>query len=353
MTDRSESGPGDDLYAALGIPAGATADEITRAYRRLAREHHPDSNPEADSDAFAGLTDAYDVLHDPERRRAYDDTRRHRARAARAAAGMRIPVRHVGPREHDDECGPPPAAPAEIELALSFEQAALGTTVVMPLRAQATCPDCGGTGTERRTADPCSACAGGGSTTRSSAGITIRHRCPVCDGTGKRPPATCDRCHGDGRATVTREVTVRVPPGVTAGTRLRVRVPDVPGLEAVAVVSVAPHPYFDRRGDDLTVRLPVTLAEAALGAVVTVPTLAGAVAIRIPPGTPPGRRMRVRGHGIPRTGRSGDLLVTVDVVVPGKLDDAQRRALEAFAAATPSPRAHFEAPPPPSAEAAG
>jgi DnaJ-class molecular chaperone len=132
--------------------------------------------------------------------------------------------------------------------------------------------------------------------------------------------------------------------GVEDGTRLRVPLPGGDGRPLFALVRTAPHPYFGRRGHDLTLRLPITLAEAALGSVVTVPTLAGAVAIRIPPGSTHGRVLRVRGHGISRGTEAGDLLVTVAIVVPASVNDAQRAALEAFAAATESPRRHLEGP---------
>lgn len=336
MSNRRD--PDDDLYSTLGVPAGATGDEITRAYRRLAREHHPDANPDAEADRFAGLTDAYDILRDPDRRRAYDDTRTTRARAARAASGMRIPVHHVGATPAE------PAATSEVEIALTFEQAALGTTVVVPIRTRQHCPDCAGSG--RGPAMACPSCRGQGATVRQSGGITIRTSCDRCHGTGAQSAPRCSRCAGSGVADIQHDVTVRVPAGVEAGARLRLRIPDASTLEVTAAITVAPHPYFARRGDDLLLPLPVTLAEAALGTVVSIPTLTGAVAIRIPAGTPHGRVLRVRAHGIAAPGRRpGDLLATVELVVPAKLTDAQRAALEAFAAATTqSPRAHFALP---------
>lgn len=335
MTDTPD--PSDDLYLTLGVPAGATGDEITRAYRRLAREHHPDANPDAEADRFAGLTDAYDILRDPDRRRAYDDTRTTRARAARAASGMRIPVHHVG-------ATPAGATRSEVEVALTFEQAALGTTVVVPIRTRQPCPDCGGSG--RGPAMACPSCRGQGATVRQSGGITIRTSCDRCRGTGAQPAPACVRCAGSGVADIQHDVTVRIPAGVDAGARLRLRIPDASTFEVTAAITVAPHPYFARRGDDLLLLLPVTLAEAALGTVVSIPTLAGAVAIRIPAGTPHGRVLRVRARGIAPAGRPpGDLLATVEIVVPAELSDAQRAALEAFAAATTeSPRAHFVLP---------
>lgn len=344
MTDHRHPEP-DDLYDALGVPAGASNEQITTAYRRLAREHHPDANPGADTDAFAGITDAYDVLRDPGRRRAYDDTRRARAQAASDATGVRIPIRrHI---VQPDGSAPRPSGAArarpearEIELSLSFEQAALGTIATAPIRASVTCPDCAGAGSNTV---PCPSCAGTGLVARLSGGITVRSECPACGGRGNAPAATCVRCHGTGRAEVDRDVTVRVPPGIEAGQRLHVSAPGLP-LELVAVARVATHPYFERAVNDLIVRLPITLAEAALGAVATLPTLDDAVAIRIPPGTRHGRTLRVRGRGIRDGSRDGDLLARVEIDVPTELSDAQRAALEAFAAATTSPRSHLQRP---------
>jgi molecular chaperone DnaJ len=345
---RHAAGEGDDLYATLGVPKNASDEEITTAYRRLARQHHPDANPEAGADAFAGLTDAYDVLRDPQRRRTYDDTRRARTRAADAATGVRIPVHHATPGRARRRTGGPDAAhePApsdEIELALTFDQAALGTTAVVHVGAELPCSSCGGSGASVSGPPACPVCHGTGATARTSGGITIRAQCPRCQG-AKWFPAACSRCGGIGTESADRGITVRVPPGVEDGTRLRVPLPGGDGRPLFALVRTAPHPYFGRRGHDLTLRLPITLAEAALGSVVTVPTLAGAVAIRIPPGSTHGRVLRVRGHGISRGTEAGDLLVTVAIVVPASVNDAQRAALEAFAAATESPRTHLEGP---------
>ena len=345
--DRQEGIAGfDDLYSMLGVPRDATAEDITRAYRRLAREHHPDANPSGDSQRFAGITDAYDVLRDSGRRGTYDRTRRARAGAAHAASAVRIPVRH-GPVREEARGRTPGTRPAAepgtlsaIELALTFEQAALGTSALVPVAVETPCGACSGTGASQST---CPSCEGAGSNSRSSGGVAIRYVCSDCDGSGQRR-RRCEACEGRGLQATEREVKVRVPPGVEDGTRLRFSVPGGGSAEMVAVVRTAAHAYFGRRGRDLTLRLPVTVAEAALGGVVTVPTLQGAVAMRLPPGTPHGRTFRLRGRGIPAPGKPGDLLVTVEIVVPAELNQEQRAALEAFAAATEPPRRHFELP---------
>lgn len=328
--DHGHSDGSDDLYDTLGVGREATDDEIATAYRRLAREHHPDANPEAEPGRFSGITDAYDVLSDPGRRQAYDRTKGSRARAARRARETSIPV------HHRSRPAPDRAGADQIDLDLSFEQAALSTTVPVVLATDAACASCGATGA---TTESCMSCDGAGATTRDSGSITIRHVCKDCEGAGERP-VRCVACDGTGHRLGERPVNVRVPAGVEDGAHLRVPISSDRAL--TAVVRVRPHEYFGRRGRDLTLDLPVTIAEAALGAVVTIPTLSGAVAIRIPPATPSGRVLRVRGRGIPFVDGPGDLLVSVKVVTPEDLNDDQRQALEAFAAATPSPRAHFE-----------
>lgn len=337
---------GDSLYDTLGVDTDASEAEITRAYRRLAREHHPDTSEGRGGEAFSELTDAYDVLRDPERRRAYDDARHGRARAASAAAsGVRIPIRHgtaATPPRAGRPREPSRAAPArEVELRLSFDQAALGTTAVLSVEADRPCDACGGSGVSGPRDAVCAACQGTGASARRSGGIAIRTECAACGGSGREPPQPCVVCAGSRIQRRSSDVSVRVPPGVDSGARLRIPVPG--GGEIVGVVRVAAHPYFTRDGPNLHLRLPITLAEAALGAVVTVPTLDSAVAIRIPAGTPHGRTLRVRGRGVPLGDGQGDLLVTVEVAIPSELNEAQRGALEAFAEATESPRRHLEA----------
>jgi molecular chaperone DnaJ len=343
-SDRDASG---NLYDTLGLGADATDAEITRAYRRLAREHHPDSNPDSTAGAFSELADAYDVLRDPARRRAYDNARRGRARAStQAAAGIRIPVHHATapgtPRT------PPPAGrdaatptPDDVEVNVTFDQAALGTTAVLTIDTEHPCRACNGTGVAPTHDATCGNCGGSGSTTRRSGGINIRTQCPTCRGTGRTRPDPCTACDGARTQRKTSDVTVRVPAGVDTGVKLPIPLPD--GSQILGVVRASPHPYFQRNGIDLNVRVPVTIAEAALGGVITVPTLDSAIAIQLPPGTPHRRTLRVKGRGVHQADRRGDLLVTIDIVIPPELNDAQRTALEAFAAATQSPRQHLEA----------
>lgn len=304
---------GDDLYELLGVKPTATTADIADGYARLEAGAGPDT------------VDAFEILRDQARRANYDGTRRARTDAATAAETSH---HHA------------PGGQGDVELELSFDQAALGTTATVHVDTPTVCSACAGGGAVPGAA--CGDCDGAGFHTRTSGGINIRAECRTCAGAGHGAPTPCASCAGRGSVLATHAVAIRVPAGVTDGARLRFGVPDGSGqMPRHTIVRVAPHPYFRRDGNDLKIQVPITIAEAALGATVTVPTLTGAVAIRIPPATPTGRTFRVRGRGVPATSGTGDLLATVDIVMPTDLSDEQRRALEAFAAATPSPRHHF------------
>ena len=323
-----------DYYDVLGVPDTASTDDIIRAYRRLAREHHPDRNPAGGSKRFEQIADAYDVIGDADRRRRYDAQRRGGPRG-----GFAIPV-HQGPAGNAPGpagSGTGPGPP--LLLRVSFKEAVLGTITAVELAEDRPCGNCTGTGLVQPDPGGCPDCDGSGSVTRQSGQIPVRHICNRCGGRGRLAPRACTTCGATGTVPGTRSVKVRVPPGVTDGSKLRIRRKNG---SVEAVVRVDPDPRFGRQGDDLTVRVPVTPAEAALGATIEVPTVDGPpVSVRLPPGTQPGRRLRVAGRGIRRTDSAGDLLVTVDVAVPANLTDAERAAYEALAAVSKNPRATF------------
>ena len=372
-----------DYYAVLGVEPGASEKELSRAYKKLAKQHHPDANagnPDAE-ERFKEVNAAYDVLGDAEKRKEYDEVRRMVASGVGPGGfapgggdygGQSFQFDFEGAGGLGDLFGnlfggrsnrgrrsanaPQRGMDLETELHLSFEDAVHGVTSTVRFRADAVCHTCHGSGAAPGTfPETCPQCHGTGSIAVDQGPFSFSQVCPTCGGRGQVIPDPCPTCHGRGVESRDREVKVRVPAGVADGQRIRVKGRGAAGSnggppgDLYVVVSVSSHPLFGRNGKDLTIRLPVTFAEAALGADVKVPTLDGQVTMRIPPGTPAGKVMRVRGQGVPadaaKNGKTGgDLLVTLDVVVPAQLDERQREAVEALAAATETdPRADLYA----------
>jgi len=368
-----------DFYKVLGVAKDAPADEIKKAYRKLARESHPDSHPgdKAAEDRFKSIAEAYDVVGDKEKRAQYDEMRS-------AFAGGFGPFTTTGsgtggrPFDINDIFGgqrggaggegggglgdlfgtmfggggggrttrtqPRRGADIETEATIGFGESIEGVTVSLRLTSDAPCPDCSGTGARSGTVPRvCPECEGVGMRAASVGGaFTMNETCPGCGGRGLVVDDPCPTCHGSGRGLSKRTISARIPAGVKDGQRIRLRGKGASGErggppgDLYVSVKVAPHPLFGRRGDNLTLTVPVSFDEAALGADIKVPTLGGpAVTVKIPPGTPNGRTFRVRGKGAARKdGHRGDLLVTVEVQVPAVLDDAARSAVEAFRDAT-------------------
>ncbi|RKS80493.1 molecular chaperone DnaJ [Motilibacter peucedani] len=361
-----------DYYKALGVAKDAPADEVKKAYRKLARQFHPDAN-KGDAGAeerFKEISEAYDVLSDPTRRKEYDEARslfgsggagRFRApggagpgpgfdlgdifaQAGGGSGGLGDVLgglfggggrRGAGPRRGSD---------VESEVRISFVESVEGLTVPLRMTSEKPCPACRGTG-GRDGALPhtCPTCGGSGQTSvGGGSGFAFAEPCRTCKGRGLVVDDPCPVCSGSGHAAASEVINVRLPAGVKDGARVRLKGRGTPGErggpagDLLVLVHVTPHPVFGRDGDNLTLTLPVTFAEAALGADIRVPTLAGStVTLKVPAGTANGRTFRVRGRGAPRKdGTKGDLLVTVSVAVPAKLSDDARAALEAFAAAT-------------------
>ena len=354
-----------DYYSALGVPKDASAADIKKAYRKLARDLHPDTNP-AGEERFKEVSEAYDVLSDDTKRREYDEARSLFgsggprgypgggvpgfdlgdlfARAGGQAGGLgdvfgglfgggRAPGR--GPRRGSD---------VEAEVTLSFADAVRGATVPLGLTTTGPCSTCGGSGAAPGTTPhTCGTCAGAGVTSRSQGGFAFSEPCRTCRGSGRVVDTPCPGCRGEGRAVSGRTLNVRIPAGVTEGQRVRLAgrggagERGGPSGDLLVTVHVSPHALFGRKDAHVTATVPVTFAEAALGAEVRVPTLDGPVTLKVPPGTTSGRTFRVKGRGVPG---KGDLLVTVEVAVPQRLSDEARAALQAYAAAAPDdPRA--------------
>ncbi|MFF5054298.1 molecular chaperone DnaJ [Micromonospora sp. NPDC000663] len=380
-----------DFYAVLGVDKAASADDIKKAYRKVARESHPDHNP-GDAKAeerFKAASEAYNVLSDAGRRREYDEMRslfgsgafRRNARSGGQPGGMPFDVsdlfgggaagggdRRFGGAGFQDlfssifsggqgagqaaPRGPARGRDVETEVALDFGDAVRGVTLPLTLRAPGVCDTCHGNGakpgTQPRT---CPVCHGAGVTTRNQGSFSFSEPCRNCQGVGTVVEEKCPECHGSGGVTKTRTMNVRFPAGVADGQRIRLAGRGEPGErggpagDLFVHVKVRPDELFGRTGDDLTLTVPVTFAEAVLGTDLRVPTLDGAVTLRVPPGTPSGRVLRARGKGVVRRdGQAGDLLVTLDVVVPARLSDEARTALEAFAEQSPpAAREHLDA----------
>jgi molecular chaperone DnaJ len=237
------------------------------------------------------------------------------------------------------------------EVTLDFAQAVAGTTVPVRLSGSATCRTCHGSGAKPGTPiNVCPVCGGSGFTASNQGGFSFSEPCRNCRGSGHTVETPCPECGGSGTTTQTRTISVRIPAGVRDGAKLRIAGKGAPGAsggpdgDLYVTVHVGKHALFGRSGDDLTLTVPISFAEAALGTTLRVPTLDGSVALKVAPGTPSGRTLRVRGRGIARKGRTGDLLVTVEVAVPHRLSGDAREALEKFAATqTDDPRPHITA----------
>jgi molecular chaperone DnaJ len=360
-----------DYYQALGVDKNATPKEITKAYRKLARDLHPDKNPDdaVAEEKFKTVASAYDVLGDEAKRKEYDEVR---------SAGPMGPMggRGAGPggftfnvedmggagglgdlfgnmfgrgapgggrgRGGASGVGPRRGADITAQLTVDFKDAVHGITTTLYLTTDAQCSTCNGSGAKPGTSPVmCSACGGRGAVDDNQGGFSFSAPCRVCGGQGSRIEDPCPTCRGSGIEQRQREVKTRIPAGVKDGQTIRLKGRGGPGRnggpagDLLVELKVMPHPLFGRSGDNLTVSVPVTIAEAALGGDIDVPTLDGArVTLRLKPGTQTGSRHRVRGKGIETAKHTGDLIVTVTVHVPTDLTDAQREAIEQLAAAT-------------------
>jgi len=364
-----------DYYKVLGVPKTATADEIKKSYRKLARKYHPDANKgDAKSEErFKEISEAYNVLSDAKERKEYDDARSlfgggFRSPGAGGAggaggfpfdlsdlfggtdtAGSRGRVGDLfggvfgGGGRTTQQTRPRRGTDVETEATLSFNDAIDGSTVSLRLTGEGACPTCRGTGAKSGSVPRvCPTCQGTGQSSRNLGSFAFSEPCKECRGRGLVVDDPCPECSGSGRAMSTRTIQARIPAGVADGQRIRLKGKGAPGErggpagDLYVRVHVSPHPIFGRSGDNLTVTVPVTFTEAALGAEIKVPTLHGApVSIRIPAGTPSGRTFRAPGKGARRKdGTNGALLVTVAVQVPQKLNGAARQALEGFRDAT-------------------
>jgi len=370
-----------DFYKELGVSPDASQDEVKRAYRKLASEFHPDRNPNNPraAERFKAVSEANSVLSDEAKRKEYDETRRLFAGGGFGRRfnggygggnfggfGMGGDGAEFNLNDLFDAAGrtggtnigdlfgglfgrgaqPRPSRPRrgndlETEAELSFVEATKGVAMPLRLTSPAPCTNCHGSGARPGTSPKvCPSCNGSGVINRNQGAFGFSEPCTDCRGSGSIIEHPCEECKGTGVTTRTRTINVRIPPGVEDGQRIRLPGQGEAGLRGApsgdlyVTVHVLPDKVFGRDGDDLTVTVPVSFTELALGSTLSVPTLDGTVGVRVPKGTADGRILRVRGRGVPkRSGGNGDLLVTVKVAVPPNVEGAAQETLEAYAAA--------------------
>lgn len=353
-----------DLYKVLGVEKEASQDDIRRAYRKLARKHHPDANrddPEAE-DRFKEIQHAYEILSNPQKRKEYDEGPRAFFGGQGARPGGFGETRTGGFSDFSEfsdfsdlfgsfgdvfgtarreRNAARRGKDVTISVNLKFKDALKGVTTRVKVPVEQECGQCGGTGAAPGTMPgTCPDCGGRGTQSRDQGFFALSTPCARCGGEGTIIETPCAGCNGSGRVRGSKSVTVKIPAGAKDG--MKIRIPGRgnagqkggPPGDLFVITRVQEHPVFKRRGDDFVIEAPISVAEAALGAEIKVPRPdGGAVKLRLPPGTQDGKQFKVRGAGAPRTkgGGAGDLIVRVKIVVPKKLNRREREILEAFA----------------------
>jgi molecular chaperone DnaJ len=370
-----------DFYKVLGVSKTADADEIKKAYRKLARKYHPDANTgDASAEAkFKEVSEAYDVVGDQKKRKEYDEARRlfgsggfrmPGGGSSQGGGGFSFDVGDLFNRGGSGGGGglgdilggmfggggrttttttarPRRGQDIETEATIEFAEAVNGVTVGLRMTSDEPCPTCRGTGAKYGTVPKvCLKCEGTGMQTSVQGGVfAMTEPCTECKGRGLVVDQPCETCHGSGRGTSSKTMQVRIPAGVQDGQRIRLKGKGAagerggPAGDLYVTVHVKPHRIFGRQGEHLTLNVPVSFTEAALGAEIKVPTLDGLpVTVRIPAGTANGSKLRVRGKGsVRRDGTKGDLLLTLEVQVPHELTDEQKAKLQEFSSASEQP----------------
>jgi len=385
-----------DYYQALGVKRDASADDIRKAYRKLARKHHPDLNPgdKSAEDRFKKVQEAYDVLSEPKKKQMYDQVGFYSENGASGAGGRSAPG--SGPNmgfggfdfsdifkqggggagyapaggagaaggsgnfqdifnqwfsrsQGAEQTAPEKGADLEYGINIDFWQAIRGTQVRLNVNLQEACTTCNGTGARAGANTVCTECNGSGSVTQMAGAMRFSLTCPRCEGTG-RLGNKCPTCHGDGRISKTEAVDVRIPPGAQQGSRLRVAGKGNAGTfgaptgDLYITVRVEPHPFFRRDGDDIEITVPIRIDEAGLGTKIEVPTIDGRALLKIPQGTKNGQKFRLRDKGVlnARTGTRGAQIVEVSILAPVVQDERTKELLREYAGLHPDdPRAEI------------
>jgi len=355
----------EDFYKVLGVKKSATDSEIKKAYRRLARKHHPDFNPgdqEAET-AFKKVSEAYEVLGDKEKRKNYDMFGTAQVPPQGGPGGFNMNDLGVDfqgfdfsgtgsggfsdifsdffnrSRSPKGQDGPQKGPDIQHTVSLTFFEAIKGLAMPFQVERSRMCRSCNGSGkvkTEAKTT--CTKCDGSGKTKLRQGHMVFERVCSACNGRGLFDQKNCGDCGGQARLPVSETIRVQIPPGVQNGTRVRVPGKGEAGLnggpdgDLYIITKVADHDFFERRGDNLFCNVPITFAEAALGAKIQVPTIEGSATIKIPQGTQNGQKFRIRGQGAPslRGGQQGDQFVTVSIHVPRLRDECSKEILREF-----------------------
>ncbi len=365
-----------DYYDLLGVQRKASLKEIRQAYRRLARKHHPDLNPgdKSAEEKFKQIQEAYDVLSDSKKRQMYDQLGFYSENypggpppgAARAGAphfdfggfdfggGAATSFSELfsqffrGARAESEGAQPESGSDLEYQIEISFWEAVRGTVKKLSITRLDVCSACRGSGAVGSAEQVCGSCNGSGHLTQTSGRMRFNITCSRCGGTG-RLRTVCRTCGGEGRVRRAEAIDVRIPAGVQTGSRVRVPSRGNTGAlgrppgDLYIITEVRPHPYFERRGDDLYTVIPITVTEAALGTKIEVPTMDGRSVLRIPPGTNSGQRFRMREKGVPlarKPGQRGDQFVEVQVVVPRPVDERVRELLRELGRLAPDDPRH-------------
>ena len=348
-----------DYYEVLGVARTAPVEEIKSAYRKAALQWHPDRNPANKTEAevnFRECTEAYSVLSDAQKRQIYDTYGHAGLSSAGASQGFDNTVFQdfhdifgdffgfedlFGSGGRRGRSRARRGADLRYDMSLTFEEASAGVTTKIKLPRQEYCEACNGTGAKKGTgAQACQTCAGRGQLAYQQGFFTITRTCPACQGAGQTVKERCQECRGQGRLEREKIIELRIPPGVDTGTRLRVAGEGEPGPnggpagDLYVVLEVKEHPFFERRGADLYCTIPLSIAQATLGAELQVPGLNGEEKLKIPEGTQSGAVFRIKGKGLadPRGGGKGDLYYHVCVLTPTKLTRDQRRLIEQLGA---------------------
>lgn len=344
-----------DLYVVLGVRHGATESEIKRAYRRLARQCHPDINPgdRAAEHRFRQILEAYEILTDPDRRLRHDSGTGAAESSDQRASGFEgfdFSARGDGDSttfgdlfaevltERGTRATPERGADLHQDVQLPFEEAFAGTARPITVTRCRACGACGGGGRTRAAPGICPACDGTGAVRAVRGHMVFSRACSGCGGSGQQRPASCGPCGGSGQETRSEVVRVSIPAGIADGDHVRVEAAGNVGIrggppgDLYITAHVAPHPLFRRDGDDVHIALPIAVHEAALGARIDVPAPDGKARLRVPPGTQSGQRFRVRARGAAsvRDGRRGDLVIEVRLMLPGVLDERSKELLREF-----------------------